>query len=47
MRMGGAHFLCKTLQKAVTEMALCGLGDNPTRAINIMGVKALMEAIGA
>ena len=46
-RTGATHFLCKTLQKAATEMALCGLGDNLTRAINIMGVKALMEAIGA
>ena len=44
MRMGATHFLCKTLPKVATEMALCVLGYNLTRVMNIVGVKALMEA---
>jgi transposase len=47
MRMGATHFLCKTLPKVATEMALCVLGYNLTRVMNIVGVKALMEAIMA
>ncbi len=47
MRMGATHFLCKTLPKVATEMALCVLGYNLTRVMNIVGVKALMEAIQA
>ena len=31
MRMGATHFLCKTLPKVATEMALCVLGYNLTR----------------
>lgn len=47
MRMGATHFLCKTLPKVATEMALCVLGYNLTRVMNIVGVKALKEAITA
>ena len=39
MRMGATHFLCKTLPKVATEMALCVLGYNLTRVINILGVE--------
>jgi hypothetical protein len=31
MRMGATHFLCKTLPKVATEMALCVLTHNLTR----------------
>ncbi|MEQ1934502.1 MAG: hypothetical protein ABL962_11615 [Fimbriimonadaceae bacterium] len=41
MRMGATHVLCKTLPKVATEMALCVLGYNFTRVLNIVGVKAL------
>ena len=47
MRMGATHFLCKTLPKAATEMALCVLTYNLTRVLNIMGVKPLMAAMRA
>jgi transposase len=47
MRMGATHFLCKTLPKVATEMALSVLGYNLTRVLNIVGVKALKEAITA
>ena len=45
MRMGATHFLCKTLPKVATEMALCVLGYNLTRVMNIVGVTKLVEAI--
>ena len=45
MRMGATHFLCKTLHKVATEMALCVLTYNLTRVLNIVGVDKLMEAI--
>jgi transposase len=47
MRMGATHFLCKTLPKVATEMALNVLGYNLTRVMNIVGVKALIKAIEA
>jgi transposase len=47
MRMGATHFLCKTLPKVATEMALCVLGYNFTRVLNIVGVEKLLEAIKA
>ncbi len=47
MRMGATHFLCKTLPKVATEMALCVLGYNLTRVMNIVGVTALIKAIEA
>ena len=45
MRMGATHFLCKTLPKVATEMALCVLTYNLTRVLNIVGVEKLMEAV--
>ena len=47
MRMGATHFLCKTLPKVATEMALFVLTYNLTRVLNIVGVEKLMEAITA
>jgi transposase len=47
MRMGATHFLCKTLPKVATEMALCVLTYNLTRVLNIVGVENLMAAIKA
>jgi len=47
MRMGATHFLCTTLPKVATEMALCVLTYNLTRVINIVGVERLLEAIKA
>ena len=45
MRMGATHFLCKTLPKVATEMALCVLGYNLTRVLNIVGMKPLLAAV--
>ena len=45
MRMGATHFLCKTLPKVATEMALAVLTYNLTRVINIVGVKELIKEI--
>jgi len=47
MRMGATHFLCKTLPKVATEMALCVLTYNLTRILNIVGIEKIMEAIAA
>jgi len=47
MRMGATHFLCKTLPKVATEMALCVLTCNFTRVLNIVGVRTMMAAIAA
>lgn len=47
MRMGATHFLCKTLPKVGTEMALAVLTYNLTRVMNIVGVRPLIEAIRA
>ena len=47
MRMGVTHFLCKTLPKVATEMALCVLTYNLARIINLLGVTPLLEAIKA
>jgi transposase len=47
MRMGATHFLCKTLPKVATEMALCVLTYNFTRILNIVGVEKILEAITA
>jgi Transposase DDE domain len=46
MRMG-AHFLMKTLPKVASEMALSVLAYNLTRAMNIVGTRALLAAISA
>src|SRR5580704_17337144 len=45
MRMGATHFLCTKQPKVATEMALCVLGYNLTRVINIVGVEKLLAAI--
>jgi transposase len=45
-RMGATHFLTKTLPKVAAEMALCVLGYNLTRVMNIVGIKPLIAAIG-
>jgi len=42
---GATHFLCTTLPKVATKMALCVLGYNLTRIINIVGVEKLLAAI--
>jgi hypothetical protein len=42
MRMGATM---KTLPKVATEMALCVLTYNLTRVLNIVGARALLEAI--
>ena len=45
MRMGATHFLCTTLPKVATEMALCVLGYNLTRVLNIVGMQPLLAAV--
>ena len=45
--MGATHFLTMTLPKVATEMALNVLAYNMKRVIAILGVRALIEAIGA
>src|SRR3954449_3987422 len=47
MRMGATHFLCVTLPKVATEMALCVLGYNLTRVLNMVGMKPLLAAVRA
>ncbi len=46
MRMGATHFLMKRLPKVAGEMALHVLAYNLTRAMNIIGVKPLIAAMG-
>ena len=43
--MGATHFQMTTLKHVSTEMSLHVLAYNMTRVINILGVKALMDAI--
>jgi hypothetical protein len=45
--MGATHFLCKTLPKVATELALNVLGYSLTRVMNIAGVTALVAATRA
>jgi transposase len=45
--MGWTHFLCLTLPKVATEMALNVLAYNMKRVIAILGVKGLLEAMAA
>ncbi len=45
--MGATHFLTKTLDSVSTEMSLHVLAYNFKRLINIMGARALIEAIRA
>ena len=46
-RMGATHFLMKRLKNVRTEMALSVLAYNLTRAMNIIGIRPLIQAIGA
>ena len=46
-RMGATHFLMKRLPNVATEMALSVLAYNLSRAMNIVGIKPLIAAIGA
>jgi transposase len=45
--MGSTHFLMRTLPKVATEMSLHALAYNMKRVMNIIGVRALMQAIAA
>ena len=45
--MGATHFLCMTLPKVATEMALNVLAYNMKRVMNIMGADKLREAMRA
>jgi len=45
--MGATHFLTKTLPKVRTEMSLHVLAYNMRRAINLLGTRALLQAITA
>src|SRR3984957_10757089 len=46
-RMGGTHFLMKTLPRVASEMALHVLAYTLTRVMNIMGIQPLIAAITA
>ena len=43
--MGATHFLCRSLPKVASEMALCVLAYNMRRVMNILGVAGLMAAM--
>ena len=43
--MGATHFLCVTLPKIATEMALCVLGYNLTCVLNLAGMQPLLAAV--
>ena len=45
--MGSTHFLTKTLPRVSTEMSLHVLAYNLRRMLNLVGPKALIEAIRA
>ena len=45
--MGATHFLTKTLPRVSTEMSLHVLAYNLKRAMQIVGIRPLMEAIQA
>jgi hypothetical protein len=45
--MGATHFLMKTLRKVNAEMSLHVLAYNMKRAIKILGVRPLLEAVKA
>jgi len=46
-RMGATHFLMKRLKNVRTEMALSVLAYNLTRVMNIIGIRPLVQAMGA
>ena len=43
--MGATHFLTKTLDRVSTEMSLHVLAYNMKRAMQVVGVRQLIEAI--
>ena len=45
--MGATHFLTKTLPRARAEMSLQVLAYNMKRVINLIGMRALIEAVRA
>ena len=45
--MGYTHFLTRTLPRVATEMSLQVLAYNMKRAINLLGTRALLQAITA
>ena len=45
--MGSAHFLTKRLRDVQTEFSLAVLAYNMKRAIQILGVQALLQAMRA
>ncbi len=45
--MGATHFLTKRLKNVRTEMALSVLAYNLTRVMNIIGIRPLIQAMGA
>ncbi len=45
--MGATHFLMKRLKNVRTEMALSVLAYNLTRVMNIIGIRPLIQAMGA
>jgi hypothetical protein len=47
IRMGATHFLMKTLPNIASEMALSVLAYSLTRAMNIVGTRALLAAVRA
>jgi len=47
MRLGATHFLMKRLTNVKTEAALSVLAYNLTRAMNIIGIRPLIQAMGA
>ena len=47
MRLGATHFLMKRLNNVKTEMALSVLAYNLTRVMNIIGIRPLIQAMGA
>ncbi len=46
-RMGATHFLMKRLKNVCTEMALNVLAYNLTRVMNIIGIRPLIQEMGA
>ena len=46
-RMGATHFLMKRLKNVRTEMALSVLAYNLTQVMNIIGIRPLIQAMGA
>ncbi len=46
-RMGATHFLMRRLKNVRTEMALSVLAYNLTRVMNIIGIRPLIQAMGA